>query len=160
MSFVSSPTAPQLGEGALLVLTAFRCMAAGCDQSEVAAAFESRLGVAGRAALGALLLLVREIGTIGGRKVLIAAPGSCRLTADELSTLALLAAAQSRDEPRVAAHIAWLLAGRDSETARAAVLAVGRLFAGAGLALDNLGIEISRPPSSSRHPRVKAVSTS
>lgn len=160
MSFVRSPTAHQLGDGALLVLTAFRCMAAGCDQSEIASAFQSRLGVAGQAALGALSLLAWEIGTIGGRRVVIAAPGACRLTADEVGTLALLAAAQTRDDARIDAHIAWLLAGRDSETARAAALAVGGLFKGAGLTLENSCGEISPPARSSGRPPVSAISAS
>lgn len=145
MSFVRSPTTHQLGDGARLALSAFRCMAAGCDHSEVAAAFDGRLGVAGRAALGALLLLVREIGTAGARRVVIGAPGGCRLTADEVSVLALLAAAQRRDHTRIDAHARWLMAGRESATMRTAAMAVGGLFRGADLAIDLAADEIPDP---------------
>lgn len=145
LSFVQSITVHSLGEAGSLALAAFRSMAAGADQGDLVQRFDGQFGYAGRAALGALHMLVREIGTVGARRVCIACPGCCRMTADEMSVLALLSAAQARDHALVAAHIAWLLAGRDSDTARSAALAIGGLFKSAGLTLENPGVEISAP---------------
>lgn len=145
MTFVKSLTVHQLGEGAGFALDAFRIMAAGGDQSGIVAAFDARFGFPGRAALGAMHMLVREIGTAGGRRVTVACPGCCRMTGDELSLLALLSAAQLREHRRLDAHVSWLLAGRDSETARSAALAVGGLFKGAGLAIEGPPVDVSAP---------------
>ncbi len=145
VTFVPSLSAQHLGEGALLALNALRCMAIGCDESEVVAAFDSRFGVAGRAALGALFLLVREIAAAGRRPIAVAAPGSCRLTADEAITLALLSAGQARDDCGIVGHVAALLAGRESVTARRAAVAVGGLFKAAGLTLEVPCIEALSP---------------
>jgi hypothetical protein len=145
MAFVTHPSANQLGDGGFLALQAFRCLAAGCDEEEILGLFDARLGILGRAALGALLMLVREIGRAGGRGVVIGAPGSCRLTADEVSALGLLGAAQSNDQERISAHIAWLFAGRESETARAAARAISCLFKEAGLALEDSLVEVPAP---------------
>ncbi len=135
MTFVSFPSTNNLSEGEQLALNAFRCMAIGCDESDLVAAFDARFGVAGRLALGALFLLVREMGAVGGRQFAVAAPGSCRLTADEAGALALLSAGQQRDECRLDAAIAALFAGRDWASARAAAVALGGLFKAAGLTL-------------------------
>jgi hypothetical protein len=146
MTFVRHLTLRQLGEGDALALHAFRAMAARCDQSAVLAAFDTRLGFPGRAALGALHILVRELGVTGGRRLTIACPGCCQVTADELSLIALLSAAQKRDHQRLDAHLGWLLAGRSSETARSAALAFAGLFQGAMLAIDGPPADLS--PSS------------
>lgn len=153
MTFVSILSAQQLDAGAQLALNALRCVAIGCDDSEVVAAFDLRFGIAGRAALGALFLLVREIKAAGRRPIAVAAPGSCRLTADEAITLALLSAGQTRDDCGIDGHVAALLAGRDSVTARRAALAVGGLFKAAGLTLEIPcvdGLSSARPPSTLR----------
>lgn len=157
MTFVKSLTVHQLGEGAALALDAFRIMAAGSDPGAVVAAFDARFGFAGRAALGALQLLVREIGTAGGRRVTIACPGCCRMTGDELSVLALLAAAQRRDHQRLGAHLYWLLAGRDSETARVSALAAAGLFRGAGLSIADPPVDVSPPSRLAAFPAMGAI---
>jgi hypothetical protein len=129
-------------------------MAIGCDDAEIVAAFDARFGVAGRAAMGALFLLVREIGARSKRPICISAPGSCRVTADEVIALAVLSSGQARDRCRIDGHIAALLAGRESPTARAAAIAIGGLFKAAGLALEVTGAEafaLARPPSRLRH---------
>ncbi|MDZ7627430.1 MAG: hypothetical protein U5J99_03345 [Parvularculaceae bacterium] len=145
MSFIKSITVHALGEASGLALSAFRMMAAAADSSEIVDRFDAHFGVTGRAGLGAMHLLVREIGTAGARRLCVACPGCCRMTADELSVLALLSAAQARDHARVEAHLIWLLAGRTSETARSAALAIGGLFKSAGLTIENPGVEGSAP---------------
>jgi hypothetical protein len=143
MAFVITPTTNQLSEGAQFALNAFRCMAANTDPSDVIAAFDQRLGVTGRATLGAFHLLAREMGTAGVRRIAIAAPGSCRVTRDELGVLALLSAAQALDGTRTAAQVAWLLGGRRNETLAAAASAIGSAFKSAGLSVDSSGLENS-----------------
>jgi hypothetical protein len=132
-------------------------MAAGADQSAVVAAFDARLGFPGRAALGAMHMLVREIGTAGARRVSVACPGCCRMTADELSFLALLSAAQLRDHALADAHVTWLLAGRHSETARSAALAIGGMFKAAGLIIEGPPVELIATPRAPRFPVLRAV---
>lgn len=157
MTFVNLLTVHQLGAGAALALDAFRIMAAGGDPGAVVTAFDRQFGLAGRAALGALQLLVREIGSAGARRVSIACPGCCRMTSDELSVLAMLSAAQRGDHQRLAAHLAWLLAGPDSDTARVSALAVGGLFKGAGLAIEGPPVEVSSPARPAAFPVMRAA---
>ncbi|MFN3960003.1 MAG: hypothetical protein ACK4NP_08830 [Parvularculaceae bacterium] len=140
---------PRLGAGPALALDAFRLMATGSDECGLVARFDDEFGFAGRAALGAMHLLVREIGMRGCRRMTIACPGCCRLTDDEWRILALLGAAQARDVSRVDFHLSCLFAGRGSETARAAALALGGLFRAVGRELDGPALEIrspTRPP--------------
>jgi hypothetical protein len=102
-------------------------------------------------------MLVREIGTAGARRVSVACPGCCRMTADELSVLALLSAAQARDHALADAHVTWLLAGRHSLTARSAALAVGGLFKAAGLIIEGPPVELSAASRAPRFPVLRAV---
>lgn len=94
-------------------------------------------------ALSLILLLTRIIGADGRRKVSVGLPGAPRLTSDELSLIALLAAAQAGDEDRVNAHFAWLLAAQPEETARKVALRLGALFARTGLTIDSPHLEIA-----------------
>ena len=135
MTLIRSFTLREFGEGSRLALDAFRMMAAGGDHSAIVEAFDARLGVLGRGALGALHILVREISAVGRRRVAVACPGCNCMTADELSVLALMSAAQRRDHPMVERHLVWILAGRDSESARSAATAIGGIFSGAGLTI-------------------------
>ncbi len=157
MTFVKSIAVHQFGDASALVLAAFRVIAAGADYGDLVREFDARFDFAGRAELGALHMLVREIGTFGARRVSIACPGCCRLTGDELSVLALLKAAQARDHALVDAHIAWLLAGRDNQTARAAAMAIGGLFTGAGLIFDAPAVEVSAPRRAPGRAAMRAV---
>lgn len=157
MTFLRSPTVHQLGEGAGLALDAFRLMAIGADAGALVAAFDARLGPPGRAALGAMHLLVREIGAAGGRRVMVACPGCCRLTGDELGLFGLLSAAQSRDDARIDAHLAWLLAGRKSDTARSAALAFGGLFKLARLMIEGAPQQSSGAPRLAAFPTMRAA---
>lgn len=154
MSFDALGTVPRLGAGSALALDAFRLMATGSDESRLLARFDDEFGLAGRAALGAMQLLVREIAMRGCRRMRIACPGWRRPTDDERIILALLGAAQARDDPRVDFLLSWLFAGRAGETARAAAMALGRLFRDAGRELDCLAIEI---PPQSRPSRISLV---
>jgi hypothetical protein len=154
MSFDALRTVPRLGAGSALALEAFRLMATGSDESALVARFDAEFGLAGRAALGAMHLLVREIGMRGCRRLTIACPGCCRLTDDEWRILALLGAAQARDVSRVDFHLSCLFDGRGGETARAAAMALGGLFRAAGRELDGPALEIPPP---TRPPRLKLV---
>ncbi len=157
MTFLRTFTVHHLDDGGRLALTAFRTMATGADASELMNLFNARLGFSGTAALGAMHLLVKEIGTVGARRVTIACPGCCHVTADELSLVALLAAGQARDHARLESHVAWLLAGRRSETARASALGVGGIFKAAGLTIDCPGVEVTAPLRPPGRAAVRAV---
>ncbi len=146
MPFVGTCSVRDFGEGARLALDAFRVMAAGGDQSAIVEAFDARLGVLGRGALGALHILVREISAVGRRRVAVAFPGCPRMTADELSVLAMMSAAQRRDHPMVERHLVWILAGRDSETARSAATAIGGILSGAGLTISGPPVTLAATP--------------
>jgi len=154
MSFDALRPMPRLGAGSVLALDAFRLMATGSDDGGLVARFDAEFGFAGRAALGALHLLVREIGMRACRRLTIACPGCRRLTDDEWRILALLGAAQARDVSRVDFHLACFIAGRGGETARAAAMALGGLFRDAGRDLDGPALEI---PSPTRPPRMTLV---
>ncbi|MFN0025057.1 MAG: hypothetical protein ACKVS5_14275 [Parvularculaceae bacterium] len=146
MTFIKTMNIHDLGVGPALALRAFRSMAAGCDHADLVRRFDEVFGFAGRAALGAMHMLVKEIGVAGGRRVAVACPGCCKLTADELSVLALLSAAQERNDPLIEAHAAWLMAGQPAATARAAAIAVSAVFKIAGLTLARPPVEISARP--------------
>ena len=125
-----------LTQGEHMLLWAFRAHAFGAgDCRLVRRQFEETCGPMGLEALTALSVFVRELGLSGRRKVALAAPGSYRLTADEQSVLALFAAAQADDYPRLDAHLAWLLADAPRAPFPAAACLLAQAFALNGLLL-------------------------
>ena len=127
-------------QGEHMLLWAFRATAFGAgDCHLIRRQFEESCGPMGVQALTALSVFVRELGQNGRRKVTLAAPGSYRLTRDEQSILALFAAAQAEDYPRMEAHLAWLLA----DTPRAPFPAAACLVA---QALEMHGFVLRLPP--------------
>ena len=137
MTFIRSLTLPQLGVGAGYAVWAFRAIAIGHgDCPALLRGYERMFGDDYPHVMGALQLLVRTIGHSGGRRVSLAAPGCCCVTNDELSLVAMLSAAQARDDDRRDAHLCWLTAGCGEEAARSAADAIGAGFRDAGVFID------------------------
>jgi len=117
-------------QGEHMLLWAFRATAFGAgDCRLVRRQFEEACGPLGLEALTALRVFVRELGLGGRRKVTLAAPGSRRLTRDELCILSVFAAAQSEEYARMEAHLAWLLADRPRAPFPAAACLVAQALA-------------------------------
>lgn len=146
MPFSTAITIPDLGPGAGYALWGFRAAATGhVSCPALVNGYEDAFGDFGRPALGALRMLAREIGSAGGRRVTIAAPGCCCVTADELSIVALLSAAQAKDTALCDAHLSWLMCGRGERGARAAAMSLGGIFASAGMTIERPEIELKGP---------------
>ena len=123
-----------LTQGEHMLLWGFRAVAFGrSDCRLVRQTFDDACGPIGREIRTALSVFVRELGVTGRRKVSLGAPGSFRLTRDEQLILAVFAAAQAEDYPRLEAHLTWLTA----EGPRAPFPACACLVA-QGLALNGL----------------------
>ncbi|WP_312160545.1 hypothetical protein [Phenylobacterium sp.] len=136
-----------LSQGEHMLLWAFRAAAFGAgDCHLVRRQFEEACGPLGLEALTALSVFVRELGVSGRRKITLAAPGSYRLTRDEQSVLALFAAAQAEDYPRLEAHLAWLLADAPRAPFPAAACLVAQALAMGGYVLRLPTIEAARAP--------------
>nr|QQZ50957.1 hypothetical protein JKL49_06950 [Phenylobacterium glaciei] len=100
-----------LSQGEHMLVWGFRAMAFGVGACPlVQRSYERACGVMGSEALGALQVFVRELARRGKRKVTLCVPGSYRLSRDEQLIVAIFAAAQMEDYPRLEAHLAWLLA--------------------------------------------------
>jgi hypothetical protein len=146
MPFVNSLRLTDLGRGACYALWGFRAAAVRHgDCPALMDAFRSAFGERGAHALAALHLFAHVLGRDGGRRISLAPPGCCRVTPDELSIVAALAAAQHEDLVRRDAHLAWLTCGAAEERARAAADAVGCAFRSAGLPIDAPSVEVSAP---------------
>ena len=140
MTFVSSTRLSQLGCGAGYALCGFRAAATGhLDCEALVRGYDAMFGVQGAPARGAVLVFARIIGSIGRRRICLAAPGCCGVTCDELSVIAVLAAAQAQDLARRDAHLLWLLARRDGDAAGEAASALAARFS-------SVGLEIAAPP--------------
>ena len=148
MAFIAQVTIPSLGPGGAYALWGFRASAVGHGHCKVLVhGFQSTLGDYGTPALGALRFLARALVSEGGRRICLAAPGCCGVTCDELSLVALLAAAQADDEDRRDAHLRWLMGGRGEEMARTAALAVATVFREAGFLIEPPPVELESPPA-------------
>ena len=125
-----------LTRGEHMLLWAFRAQVFGVGDCDlVRRQFEEACGPLGLEALTALAVFVRELGVAGRRRIVLAAPGSYRLTRDEQSVLALFAAAQDEDYQRLDAHLSWLLADAPRGPFGAAACLVGQAFGFGGLLL-------------------------
>ena len=150
MAFVKSVIVPNLGAGAHLALWAFRAGAVGhLECCALVKAFDRTMGEEAGPALAAVCRLVRVVGRDGGRVIRLAHPGCCRVTADELSLVAALAAAQSGDRARRDAHVSWLTCGRAEDAARCAADDVAAAFDAAAMIIAAPQVEIS-PLASTR----------
>ncbi|MEM9618372.1 MAG: hypothetical protein AAF936_10465 [Pseudomonadota bacterium] len=144
MTFTTSVAISELGSGAGYALWGFRAAATGhADCPTLVDGFKNVFGDYGCPALGGLQLLARELGMSGGRKIKVACPGCYYTTADELSILALLSAAQVQDESRCRAHVAWLMCGKGEDGGLSAAAGVGCVFNSAGMQIAAPQVEIA-----------------
>lgn len=149
MTFVASLTIPQLGVGAGYALWGFRAIAIGHrDCPALVRGFERLFEEKSTAARNAVYQFAGAISTCGNRRIAVAEPGSCGVTSDELSIVAVLAAAQRSDAERRDAHLLWLLAQRKNESAGRAADSVGLMFKAAGLLIDQPPIQLFTPRQS------------
>ncbi len=149
-------TLNDLGIGGGHAIWAFRAAAMNhADCPTLIHGFENIMSAYGRPAVRAIASLTRALGHDGRRKLGIACPGCGYVTADELSVVALLSAAQREDDDLADAHLAWLMGGYGEDDAKRAALQVGALFKAAHVAITPPPIEISAPkrplPASSFH---------
>ena len=153
MAFVSQVTIPSLGSGAAYAIWGFRSSALGHGHCSVLLrGFDNAFGELGAPALGALRFLARTLGSEGGRRICLATPGCCGVTCDELSIVAMLAAAQAKESFRRDAHLRWLMGGRGEEMARAAADAVGHTFQEAGFMIEPPEVELETPKANGAFP--------
>jgi len=147
MSFVNAMTLFDFGHGASFALWSFRAIATGAGQClcPVRRGFDATFGSDSQATLDAMATLAHCLGNVGGRKITLAPSGCCRVTCDEVSIIAILAAGQKRDAMLFEAHLTWLMCGKGKEHARHAAVAVAELFQCAGLEIDSPAAEISLP---------------
>ena len=146
MTYVSSFSISQLGCGAGYALWGFRAAAIGhLDCCALTRGYDGAFGAESASTRGAVLVFARIIGSVGRRRIMLGAPGCGGVTCDELSIIAVLAAAQARQPERRDAHLLWLLARRGCETASAAADAVALRFTSAGLAIKAPPIELHDP---------------
>ena len=146
MTFVPSLTVPQLGCGAGYALWAFRAAAIGhFDCPALIRGFDRVFEERSADTREALLRFARAIGSQGNRRIGLGHPGCCGVTSDELSIVAVLAAAQNRDNDRRDAHLLWLLGRRDAEIAATVADTVGAAFKSGGLMIDQPPIQIYEP---------------
>jgi hypothetical protein len=153
MAFVAQVTIPSLGAGGAYALWGFRASAVGHGCCSVLIrGFRDVFGDNGTPALGALRFLARTMGAEGGRRICLAEPGCCGVTCDELSIVALLAAAQGDDACRRDAHLRWLMGGRGEDMGRAAANAVASAFREAGVLIEPPPVEIESPKANGAFP--------
>ena len=146
MTFVSSLTIPQLGPGAGYALWGFRAAAIGhFDCAALVRGFERIFEERSATARTAVFCFARAIGSCGKRRIGLGEPGCCGVTSDELSVVAVLAAAQNKDAERRNAHLLWLLGRRENQAASAAADAVGAVFSAAGLVIEQPPVQLYTP---------------
>lgn len=146
MTFVASMTIPQLGCGAGYALWAFLAAAIGhFDCPALVRGFDRLFESRSVEARDALYHFARAIGSHGNRRIGLGQPGCCGVTSDEMSIVAVLAAAQTKDGARRDAHLLWLLGHRDVQNAAANANAVGAAFKSGGLMIDQPPIQLYEP---------------
>lgn len=144
MPIETSVTVPDLGPGAGYALWGFRAAAIGGVRCPtLTEGFEEVFGEFAHPALGALLLLAQQLGSEGGRRINIAGPGCNFATADELSIIAMLAAAQAHDTDRCYAHLTWLMCGRNEKSAFYAADSIAGIFCAVDLTIHAPRVEVT-----------------
>jgi hypothetical protein len=120
----------ELEQGSRLLVDALRRAAAGhahCGLTErdFAMAFPGD----GREVFATFQTFLQAIARAGRRRLRAAHPGSALLTADERLLLAVIAAAQHADEPRLDAHLCWLARAEGRRLIALAARALATAFA-------------------------------
>ncbi len=158
MSIVNDLTLEDLGFGAGMALWGFRACAMGCSRCKtLAEGYHRTLQDDGGAALIALARLAREIGKNGSRKVILMPTGYIQITADELSLIAALAAAQDADEALCKAHLTWILASTQTDFALSYATSFSTAFARRGLEIRTPDINLSTPVAEITAPTVRSI---
>ena len=140
MALVRSMTLPQLGIGASYAIWGFRAAATGhSDCPTLMKGYERAFHEDGEYALHLMRELARIFGNKGRRRIVLAGPGCCAVTADELSIVAMLSAAQDKDDVRRNAHITWLM-GKSGETR------LGEIAEELTAIFQSIGMQIKPPP--------------
>jgi hypothetical protein len=112
MGFLHGLRLPDLGLGAGYAVFALRACAYGAGQcGHVRHTFCGAFGADGEGIRSDFDTFARLLGEAGQRAVTLAPPGTCRITADEISFVAAMAAAQSGEIEKLSAHLTWLFAG-------------------------------------------------
>ena len=141
VSFVADVFVPKLGVGTGLVIMSFRACALGRAKCcPIIEGYERAFGLEGPTTLSDMHNLTSVLGNDGRRKLTITAPGCARLTADELSIVAMFAAAQADDAAGRDAHLLWLLAKSPGKQVSALVSRIADTFA-------RHGLRIKAPPA-------------
>lgn len=135
--FLSGVSLPELGAGAGYAIFGWRACARGAvDCCAVRRTFANVFGAEGDAARRSVDAFANMLGCIGRRSVSLAMPGTPRVTADEMSFVAALAAAQSGQTEKLEAHLTWLFAGGYPDEAREAVTCTASIFYQHGIWVD------------------------
>ena len=141
VSFVAGVLVPKLGLGTGLVMMSFRACALGRTECcAIVEGYERAFGLDGPATLSDMQNLTSVLGNDGRRKLTITAPGCARITADELSIVAMFAAAQADDAAGRDAHLLWLLAKSPGRQVSALVSRIADTFG-------RHGLHIKAPPA-------------
>lgn len=135
---------PGLGTGAGFALWCFRAMAWGCTGCKVLCnGFDRAFGDDGPRAFEKMRDFTKLLGNAGSHRIHLAGSGCCRVTADELSVVAVLAAAQDHDYERCKAHLSWLMGRCEDSVAVTAACRVASVFRVARLQINAPSIELS-----------------
>ena len=141
--FIEDLSLPELGYGAGFALWSFRACARGCaDCGALKRGFAHAFGEDASAALLGVQRMTSTFGHIGRRKLTLAMPGSVRITADELSLISMLAAAQAHDEAARDAHLQWLLVKQPAQGVGNLITGLADLFARHNLIITPPDIEL------------------
>ena len=144
MAFVRGINIQALGAGAGFAIWSFRAVASGCrDCVSLRRGFDEAFGEKAPCALGAMMQFAKILGAAGGRRILLAPSGCCSVTADELSIVASLCAAQKGDLALCKAHLVWLTCAEGHGASLSAATCVSNLFYSAGMAIAAPLLELS-----------------
>jgi len=118
-----------------------RCLSAGFNRAfsiDNESAKSQHGGSQGKLAINALKSFSYQLGNLTKRKIKLSPPGTLRVTADEISIIASLSAAQSENEKLCDAHLMWLRGGAETKYARHAAMTYGVICSNAGIHMDRL----------------------
>ncbi|MEM6625431.1 MAG: hypothetical protein AAF719_01895 [Pseudomonadota bacterium] len=125
---------PDLGVGAGVALWGFRsCARGGGECCVVVDGYKTAFGEDAPEALKRTIDFARLLGEQGRRRIGLAMPGCARVTADELSIIGALSAAQARNRDLMSGHLTWLLARPHDDFLPNTVLGLADDFARCGL---------------------------
>lgn len=141
--FVDGVFLPDFGLGTGIAVWGFRACASGHGRCPpVTRGFDEAFGARGPEALADIMQLVRIFGFAGRRQISIAMPGCGRMTADELSMAAMLAAAQAGHREERDAHATWLFGCRPQPHVGDVVDRIAHLFAEYELQMDRPDVTV------------------